>query len=307
LAFRTSLKLRVGLSALILFAASSVSAQLGGHLAAYTGRNASGYLRPIVDGIGADVHSGLYHSARIPKEGLRVSLEFVFMSAHFSSAERSFVGITESGFQPETTSVVPTIVGSKEPVRVDGLANTVFWFPGGFDIGSIDFVAPQVRVGSFHGTEAVARFLFFYTGHEDLGNFGHYGVGFRHSVSQYVIDLPIDVAVGAFWQHISLGDNERGGDLVSANAWTVGLQASKRYSRFEPYVGVAYDSFGMDVSYQGDTSEDNIELSLDSGDHFHATLGVSVNVSFLAVHGEYNSGGQDAFALGLAVGYHPLR
>jgi len=231
----------------------------------------------------------------------------VFMSARFSSAKRLFVAVTEGDFRPEQSAVAPTVVGSKEPVYVDGVSGTRFWFPGGFNLASFDFAAPQLRMGSIYGTEALARFISFYTGDENLGDFGLYGVGLRHSISQYVNDLPIDVAAGAFWQRFSLGDNERGGDLVSADAWTVGFQASKRFSWLEPYAGVAYSDFDLDLSYQGTAPEDRIELSLDSGDHFRMTFGFSVNVSFLAVHGEYSSGGQDAFALGLAVGYHLVR
>jgi Family of unknown function (DUF6588) len=297
----------VWLVVLMLFPASSAVAQLESHLSAYTGRNAPGYFGPVVDAIGADLSSGLYHTARIPKEGFHVSLELIYMSARFSSGERSFVAFTEGDFRPEQSAVAPTVVGSKDPVSVEGDAGTKFWFPGGFDIAAFDFATPQLRVGSILGTEALVRFVFIPTGDEHLGTPSLYGVGFRHSVSQYFNDLPIDAAVGAFWQRSTLGENERGGDIVSADAWTVGFQASKRYSWLEPYVGVAYNNLALDLSYEGDAPEDVVDLSLDSGDHFRMTLGVSVNVSFLAVHGEYNSGGQDAFALGLAVGYHPLR
>jgi hypothetical protein len=296
----------LGYSALILFLASPISAQVGNQLSAYTGRNASGYLGPVVKASGADLSAGLFHSARIPQRGLQVSLEIAFMSARFSEADRTFRAVTEDGFQPEQAADAPTIIGDREAVSVEGAAGTRFWFPGGFDLASLDFAAPQLRIGSFHGTEALIRFGF-YPGSEDLGDLNLYGAGFRHSVSQYIDNCPVDIAVGAFWQRFSLGDNERGGDLVLAEDWTVGFQTSKRVSWLEPYVGVAYNDYGVDVSYEGTDPADVIDLSLDSNSHFQMTLGLSVNVSFLVVHGEYNSGGQDAFALGLAVGYHPMQ
>jgi hypothetical protein len=158
-------------------------------------------------------------------------------------------------------------------------------------------------VSSLFGTEALIQLGLIYPGEADLGDISLYGVGIRHSVSQYFNDFPVDVAVGAFWQRFSLGNKDKGGDLVSANAWSVGVQASKLFSRFEPYAGLAYDDFEMDLSYEGDTAEDTVEMSLESGDHFHATVGLSFIVGFAALFGEYNIGGQDAFALGLAVGY----
>lgn len=306
-ASKTRLHSRVVLPALILFLASPVSAQLGNQLSSYTGRNAPGYLEPLVDAFGADLYAGLYHTARIPVGGLHISLEMSVMSARFSQTDRTFVAVTENGFRPEQTAEVPTVVGSTNAVLVEGDSGTQFAFPGGFDLSSFDFAVPQLRVGSLYGTEALIRLGFIYPGEADLGNFSLYGFGVRHSVSQYFDGLPIDVALGAFWQRFSLGDTERSGDLVTAQAWTVGVQTSKRFSWLEPYAGLAYDKFGLDLSYVGDSAEDNINMSLDSSDHFHATLGLDVNVSFVGVYGEYNIGGQDAFAVGLVLAYHPSR
>jgi hypothetical protein len=86
----------------------------------------------------------------------------------------------------------------------------------------------------------------------------------------------------------------------------LGLQAGKRFSWFEPYAGLAYDDFALELSYEGDSAEDKIEMSLESGDHFHGTVGLSLIVGFAALFGEYNIGGQNAFAFGMAVGYPSL-
>ena len=304
---RSYLKSSVCLLALIACFGSRASAQLGVRLSSYTGRNAPGYLEPLVDAFSADLNAGLAHSARIPRSGLHVSLEVAVMSARFSNDDRTFRAVTENGFAPEKSIEAPTVVGPEEAVVVDGESGTRFWFPGGFNLKSFDFAAPQLRVGSLYGTEALIRLGFLHSNSEDIGNFSLYGFGVRHSVSQYFNHFPIDVAVGAYWQRFTVGDKEGGGDLLSAEAWSAGVQLSKRLNWLEPYGEVAYDDFGLDLSYEGDTPEDAVAMSLDSGDHFHMTLGLSVNLSFFLVYGEYNSGGQNAFALGLALGYHPLR
>lgn len=304
---RGLLKRLVCLLALIAFFGSPASAQLGARLSSYTGRNAPGYLEPLVDALGADLNAGLSHSARIPKGGFQISLEVAVMSARFSDADRTFRAVTEGGFAPETSIEAPTVIGPQEAVVVDGESGTHFWFPGGFNLRSFDFAAPQLRVGSLYGTEALIRLGFLHSSSEDIGNFSLYGFGVRHSISQYVNRSPIDIAVEAYWQRFTVGDKERGGDLLSAEAWSAGVQMSKRLKWLEPYGEVAYDDFGLDLFYKGSSPEDAIAMSLDSGDHFRMTLGLSVNVSFFLVYGEYNSGGQDAFALGLALGYHPLR
>jgi hypothetical protein len=296
-----------GLSALILSLASPVSAQLGEQLSSYTGRNAPGYLEPLVDAFGADMNAGLYHSARIPKRGLYVGVELVYMSAWFSDADRTFTAVTELGFQPEQRVEAPTVVGSGDPVYVDGYAETEYVFPGGFEISSFDFAVPQFRVGADLGTEAVFRLGYIDPGEEDIGNVTLYGVGARHSVSQYFNDLPIDVAVGGFWQRFSLGNSERGGQQVTAEAWTMGVQLSRCFSWLEPYAGVSYDDFVLRLAYEGATADDSIGMTLESNDHFHATLGLSINISSMVIHGEYNIGGHSALALGAAVAFHPLR
>jgi hypothetical protein len=225
------------------------------------------------------------------------------MSAPFSEADRTFTAVTEGGFKPEQTAEAPTVIGPKEAVYVDGESGTQFAFPGGFDLSSFDFGVPQIRLGSIYGTEALVQLGLIYPGEADLGGINFYGVGIRHSVSRYIGNFPIDAAVGAWWQRFTLGNDKKGGDIVSADAWTVGLQVSKLFSWFEPYAGVAYDDFGLKLSYEGETSEDRIEMSLESNDHFHMTVGLSANFWFAALYGEYNIGGQDAFALGMAVGY----
>ena len=307
MSLKTRLESGVGLTAFMMLLAAPAWAQLAEQLKSYTGRNAAGYFEPLIDAFGADLSPGWYHSSRIPESGLHIDFEMVVMSAQFSDADKTFTASTESGFRPEQTAEAPTVVGPRQAVRVDGLSGTSFYFPGGFDLSSFDFAIPQLRVGTIYGTEATIRFGMIYSGDASLGDISLYGFGVRHSVSRYVDDLPVDVAAGVSWQRFALGENERGGDLVSAQAWTVGLQASKRFSWFEPYAGVAYNDFGLDLSYEGDSSDDAIEMSLDSGDHYRMTLGLSMHVLFAVVHGEYNIGGQDAFALGLAMGYHRQR
>ena len=306
MSFRGCLKSSVCLLALIACIGSSASAQLAARLASYTGRNAPGYLEPLVDAFGADLNAGLFHSARVPKSGLHLSLEVVAMSARFSDDDRTFRAVTENGFAPATSIEAPTVIGPQDAVVVDGESGTHFWFPGGFDLASFDFAAPQLRIGALYGTEALIRLGFLHSSSEDIGNFSLYGFGVRHSVSQYFNRSPIDIAIGACWQRFRVGDKEGGGDLLSAEAWSAGVQMSKRLKWLEPYGEVAYDDFGLDLSYEGSSPEDAVAMSLDSGDHFHMTLGLSVNASIFNVYGEYNSGGQNAFALGLALGYHPL-
>jgi hypothetical protein len=289
-----------------------VSAQLEDQLSSYTGQNASGYLEPLVDAFAADLNAGLYHSAHISRGGFQASIEILFMSVFFTDEDRTFTAKTEGGFQPSQQTHAPTVIGAKKAVYVDGVAGTRFAFPGGFDLDSFSFAVPQLRLGSLYGTEALIRFGLYYTGNADVETPMLYGFGLRHSVSQYVRQhvsdrFPVGLAVGAFWQRFSMGENERGDDLVSADALSVGLHMSKRFERLEPYAGVSYETFSTDVSYIGDSPDDEISLALESQDHVRLTLGLTFNIAFVVAHGEYNIGGQNAFALGLALQHRPSK
>lgn len=289
---------------IMLLQASPSGAQVENRLAAYTGRNASGYLEPLVDAFGTVLNSGLFHSAHIQENGFHVSVEARYMSVFFGDGDRTFAAVTEHGFQPEQTAKAPTVVGAKKAVYVEGEGGTRFAFPGGFDLGSFSFAVPQLRVGTLYGTEAVLRLLFLNLGTSDLGSLNLYGFGLRHSISQHVqIDLPVDMSVGLFWQRFSVGKNKGGDELLEANAFSFGVHVSKRLERMEPYAGFSYDRFSMAVDYQAESenSADAIDLSFDSNEDLHAALGVSYNLAFMTVQCEYNIASQTALSFGFSL------
>jgi hypothetical protein len=291
--------------AVLLFFSVAAHAQLESQLSAYTGRNASGYLAPLVGAFGADMNAGLFHTARIPRGGFHLGLEFRVMSVFFTDGDPTFLAVTEGDFLPETTAEAPTVVGSKKAVIVEGQGGTKFAFPGGLDLNSFSMAAPQLRIGSLYGTEALIRYSMFNTGKTELGRLIAYGFGFRHSITQHFgQNMPVDMALFFFWQRLSLGKNERGDNLVAARALAAGLHVSKKIVHLEPYLGISYEGFSIDAHYYNGVEGDTIDLSFDSGDDIYLTLGFSFNAAFMSASGEYNFGDQDALSFGIAFHYH---
>jgi hypothetical protein len=314
--YRHSLRKLLCCAGLVLFLTSPVSAQqlLEQQLSAYTGKNGSAYVAPLVDAFNADLNAGLFHSAHISRAGLRLSLEFRFMSVYFTDKDRTFLATTEGNFRPEQTVEVPTVVGSSGAVYVEGEGGTRYAFPGGFDLDSFPIIVPQLRIGSVYGTEMLARYFAFNPGNIGFGALNLYGFGLRHSISHHIgARIPVALAAGIFWQRFSMGRNERGDDLVTAEAFTAGLQVSKRIGELEPYASIAYDALLMDVEYVArlpnvidETFEyDDVEFSFNSSKNFHVTLGMAFHLAFMSAHGEYNIGGQNSLSFGLAFQYHP--
>jgi hypothetical protein len=294
----------LALAAALVAVGSPAAAQIGDQLSAYTGENAEGYLKPLVDAIGTDLNGGLFHTARIPVSGFHISLETPVIAVLFADDEATFEAVTESGFSPEQTVDAPTIIGDGAAVIVvNNDTGAEFPFPGGFDLNSFALAVPQLRIGSYMGTEALVRYIAINTGDVEIGDISLIGFGMRHNINQYFgEDFPVDLAGGFFWQSFKMGD-----DLLVANAMSFGVQASKRYgttAAIEPYMGVSLDSFGMDVSYESEASgsPEQVDFSFETETSARFTLGLSMSYSVVNANAEYTVAGQSGFSFGLSFG-----
>jgi hypothetical protein len=289
----------------LLGLASPALGQVDNRLEAYTGRNATGYLAPLVDAFRSNLNSGLFHTAVVPAGGFHAGLEFNVMSTFFGEDSRTFMATTEAGFSPETRVRVPTVVGATDAVIVDGDASTKFAFPGGFDVNNMYFSVPQVTLGTWKGTEAMGRLIVLSTGVSELGRLSVWGVGVRHSLSQYTTRLhPVDLALGGYWQDTGL-KNEDDYQVIDAHLATVQLQSGMSLGAFYPYLGLSVSWWRMDVRYGFDPAVGSNPATVKfraTGD-IQMTMGVSYQVGFVAAYGEYNLAGQDTVAAGLSVGF----
>jgi hypothetical protein len=292
----------VGVVVLCLSLAVPAGAQIDDRLEAYTGRNASGYLAPLVDAFRSNLNSGLFHSARIERDGFHTSLEFNVMSTFFDEEAREFWAVTESGFTPEQYVKAPTVVGDPSAVFVAGTASTHFAFPGGFDVDHMYLSCAQLRVGNWKGTEAVGRLILYDTGESAVGQLGVWGAGLRHSVSQYTARLaPFDLALAGMWQHAQL-HNDAGLDVIESELFTLALHSGVALGSLYPYAGLAIDWYRFDVHYEVDGTAP-VDLSFRANEDFQLTLGVSYQVGFIAAYGEYNVADQNSLAAGLSVDF----
>jgi|SRR5688572_18466710 hypothetical protein len=276
-------------------------------ISVYTGPNAVGYLQPLANAIGATLNSSFGYSAFIPKSSFHLSLEAPVMGVMFEDDDRTFEATTESGFSPTSTASVPTVVGSGEAVTIDGNGGAQFAFPGGLDLNSFGLAVPQLRVSSLMGTEAVVRWISFEQGDADIGDIDLFGIGGRHSLSQYMGERPLlDLAVGALWQTFSVGENDRGGDFVDADALSIQLQASKRapiggFLTFEPYATASWETIDLDLAYE-DANGEPVAVSLEGENDVRFTLGAGLNFVAGHVWADYSFANTNNFTFGLALG-----
>lgn len=275
-------------------------------ISVYTGANAQGYLQPLANAFGAALNSAYAYSAYIPTASFRISLEVPVMGVFFEDSDRTFPATTESGFLPETEEDAPTVVGPGEAVTVPGQGGTQFTFPGGLDLNSFGLAVPQLRVGALAGTEAVLRWVAYEQSDSDLGRVALFGIGGRHSLSQYMGATPmLDLAVGMMYQTFKIGENDAGDDFISTSAFSLQVQASKRaplgFLTFEPYAAVAWENMNVDLAYE-DENGVPVEVSLEGENDMRFTIGAGFN--FVAGHlfADYSFANTNNFSFGLALG-----
>jgi hypothetical protein len=283
-------------------------ADIGDQVSFYKGDNAEGYLRPLVDAIGADLNNGLFQSSFIPISGLSAAFELHGMAVWFGNDDRTFTAKTGEGFQPPSSARASTVVGPEDAASVSGEGGTTYMFPGGFNLNSFALSVPQIRFGSYRGTEGILRYLGADLGDSDLGNLSLFGFGLRHNISQYFgPDFPVSMAGGFLWQRFKAGKNDAGGDMLRSTDWTIGVQAGRIYgsgwATIEPYTGLSLDGHSMDVAYTGKDDEDStIRLSYEPTHSLRFTLGFLAKLAVAGVHAEYSIGKRNSFAFGLALG-----
>ena len=297
------------LAVIVLLAGPAGASQLEDNLSVYSEKNATGYMQPLADLIGANLNSGLFRSADIPVSGFLLSLEIPVMMTKVRDKDRTFRATTEEGFFPEQTVDAPTAVGPGEAVIVDGVGGTQFAFPGGLDQNSVPLASLQFRIGRLYGTEAIVRYVSADVSDEELGKVTLFGLGAQHSISQYLeSELPLELSAGLFWQTYKIGKNSAGGDLIKGSAFTIGAQGSKKFGQpmiyVEPYGGLSIDTHSMDIAYESEASgePEDVTLNLERSTNIHLTVGALFKIYYIGGYIDYGFTGRSTWTAGLIIG-----
>jgi hypothetical protein len=285
---------------LVVAAPAAIAGTLEDNLSAFTGDNAEGYLKPLQEAFGQGLNSNFFTTAAIPSTGLHARLEIKAMSVFFGNADKTFMAVPDDNFGSQEPVEAPTVVGSGQSVIAPGPGGTTYAFPGGFDLKSLTIGVPQITVGGFRGTELVGRWFSVNSGDAEIGDVSFWGLGVRHSISQYFPEAPVDLAVGVFYQKFDLGT-----DLVNAKTFSAGVQGSKGFGLLTPYAGLSLDTVSMDVSYNADTgdSTEKINLDLSSETTVHLTLGASLGLGVVRLNAAADIAKMTEVSAGLGFGF----
>lgn len=279
---------------------SPASADLSSKLGALEGNNLKGYLAPLPNAMSTTMNSGIFQSGGVPKQGFSVNFGVHINGASFEDADRVFTPTDPDGSQ---SGPVPTVVGDGAAVPHNGPYGQAV-YPGGLDISQFLLPMPQLTIGSVMGTRATVRWFAMDFKNNEIGKIDFLGVGAQHSLNQYIQGLPVDVAIGGFYQKLKLGDG-----LLDTKALHFDVTASHKFGgliKLEPYVSVGYDTFDMKVKYKftgsGPQNGETLTVDFDQIKNKHLAAGAQLSLAVVKLHAEFVSAANTGAAIGLSFG-----
>jgi hypothetical protein len=300
-------------------------------LSAVTGQYADSYVQPVTDAFGAGMNSALFRTADagggiVPKVDIYVGVSAT--GALMASSNRQFTPMSEqiqlSGRAFETVytgGTVPTAFGSTDTpstevrfrdVETDQLLRddqgnivSLPLPPGAVDTPVAPLLIPQLGVGTFFGTDVMTRYLP-ETRLQGYGTVGVFGIGIRHSISQYIPMSPVDIAVQGAYNSISLKDQNLEGDVVDASGYAFNVQVSKSLPVLpvQFYGGLQYETFSSEYAYtysRPEVGDLSFTLDQDATNSVRALAGVTVTLAVVRVNADYSLSANDVVTVGVGV------
>jgi hypothetical protein len=168
--------------------------------------------------------------------------------------------------------------------------------------------APQIKVGTIYGTQAIVRFVPSISLPDDFGKLNFFGFGLQHNPNVWFdIELPVDVNLGFLTQKISVES------VLDITTLSYGLNVSKTlelgWISFTPYAGYLMETSKVDVSYSQSfdtaTGKENVDVnfSLDGINKSRLLVGLNLQVSVLNLNFDYNIGKINSMTAGLSFSF----
>ncbi|MDZ4745824.1 MAG: DUF6588 family protein [bacterium] len=125
--------------------------------------------------------------------------------------------------------------------------------PPGANMSTLVAAVPQIEIGALYGTELLLRFIPPVQFDKNIGKFAFWGVGLKHSISQYFPERYFDLAVQGVYQGTTLTNTVgfTGSELnATAHIASINVHASKRLANIlDVYSGFAYENIDVTSTY----------------------------------------------------------
>ncbi len=259
--------------------------------------NVKGYLQPFINGVGANLNSGLYNTAEIG-DGIHVRLNLVAMGTLIGDAEKVYDAVAPQPFS-QTPVQTATVYGGMGTV-VQGPQNSGIQYQfqnGQVKTSIIPLAAPQLTIGTIFGTQAIVRYVPIPEVH-DFPKTTLFGIGAQHSLNRYITGSPVDLSAGLFYQSLTVGD------IIDIKTFNLGAQAIKSWAVFTLYGGAQYETSTMNLNYTYTGVAERPRVSVDfSGENkIRATAGLGINLVILHLNADISVGKVTVASAGVGFG-----
>jgi uncharacterized protein DUF6588 len=284
--------------------------------------NGKAFINPWVTSFGTSLNTGLYQSAKVMKPFL-FGVTINTMLAFVPDEDKTFTCYSptiEYGGQTyylynEEELETATVFGDKGktftvndniPDEID-LSDLDLKMPNGANFSAIPMLIPQVSVGLPAGNELLLRIFPKVQINKDIGELSFWGAGLKHSISQYIPLVPVDLAVQGVYQQMNVGD------VIEISSFAANAQISKKLLMWTFYGGLGYEGSNMKVKYDGTTYEvdddilevvpDEIEFEIEGENEYRMTAGIRYSIALLKVYVDYTLSKYNVLNFGLGLSF----
>ncbi len=246
------------------------------------------YLKPYANVLGSDLNAGWYNTARPHKlGGLDITATVSWATAPATALTYDLNDLVLNGkFNTGLTSMAPTVAGTQDerpelvysetvtlgPGNEQEVEYARFTVPNGSGVDFFPLPMAQLTVGLPFGTDVSARFVPM-VGYRDYGEIGLWGIGGKHSISQWLpvlknlefLDISLQggytrvttsahVVVEPLPVEVEPGTPNNWNDqyaIQQVEGWTMNLVTSQTLPVITFYQGIGYASSLVEVMLEG--------------------------------------------------------
>lgn len=315
------------------------------------------YLEPFANILGSDLNAGWYNTARPHKLGGLDIMATVSVARapssllSFDVSAMDLNGVLAQG-SPNTAPTISGSIGDRpvleysQDVEVNGNTETIplasYTLPNGSGVDFFPLPMGQLTVGLPLGTDVSARFVpMIQLG--DFGEIGLWGVGGKHSISQWLPGVKslkfLDIAVQGGYTKVNssvLVDVEPLPGLqapamvpdwhnqyvkMQVEGWTVNLISSQTISVLTVYEGIGYASSLVEVQMEGDypipavviqgteaipayeVIKDPVNMSFENMENLRLNIGLRIKLAVFTLHYDYTKTLYSTHTVGIGVSF----
>ena len=308
---------------------------IGKQLSRVAGGNAVNYLSPFLSGLGADLNSGIYHSADLHDilgfdVGVKLSavvptdadktFDFVLPDRITYQGITLNAGVDYDKVVPGAPTAVGETTGKQVSVVVKPTSSHVplrgqtilsFMTPQGFNLKGVPLLVPQASIGLPLGFEVIGRFIPTVTVPpssfgDPLGKVNFLGFGLRHDIDQYIPLCPIDIAVHFMTQKLTLSDNNDN-KILSGSGTAYGVEVSKSFALLTLYGGFQLEKSKWDIEaygYSDPSTNTSVQLpgfSVEGKNKSRFHAGVRLLLLIINIHADYSFATQPVITAGVGI------